>query len=806
MAATIAGNLFADNNANASWDAGDGRNAGWTVFLDTNNNAALDAGEPSTVTNANGYYSFSVAPGSYTVREVVQPGWRRTSPAAVDHNAVTVADGQTAIGGFGNAPITTGTARITGSLFADNNANASWDAGDGRNAGWRVYLDANNNGAFDATETSALADTNGHFALNNLPAGTHTLRQVLQPGWRRTVPSAVDYNLITLAPGQTGAGGFGNAPIGGTAKIDGTLWADLNGNGAWDAGDSRNGGWTVYLDGNNNGALDGGETTASTDINGHFSILNLQPGTYTVRQVVQPGWVRSYPATTDRYVVTVAGGQTGAAGFGNKRLPGGASISGNLFADHNANASWDAGDGRNTGWRVYVDTNDNAVFDAGEVSTLTDANGAFVIPGLAAGTYKVRQVVQSGWRQTSPRTTDFNLVTVASGGAGVAGFGNTQAVSAISGTAFSDANGNGVRDVGELPLANWAMYVDTNNNGQDDLGERWVTTNALGNFSFTGLPTGAYRVRLIQHHGWTPTAGAQSIVATVDGRNSVGGFAFGARQNPEPASYAADKLVSWITIGGSGHDPSDRGVAWNIEAEGWTGFVETFVQPQLAWGAKRILLHNPFGTLVGEAMQADQAIEAQNAGLNWLLDDFVAAWQPITAQGIEVIAYLGMPRNDASFTGLSEQQWFDRLWQSLDLPLRAGMNIGFDMSLQAAPGDRDWSAVEQLHQRGVRVYGEPRPAESSLHWRAMPLVAEDHVWLETNPELYPETRNWAAKDSQITGEVVRLINHPPPGQTLETMAYWLPGQARGILREGHTVAVEVNGLIERGISMTQILG
>jgi hypothetical protein len=54
----------------------------------------------------------------------------------------------------------------------------------------------------------------------------------------------------------------------------------------------------------------------------------------------------------------------------------------------------------------------------------------------------------------------------------------------ISGNVFNDSNGNAKRDPNELPLANWTVYVDTNNNGQLDAGERSQLTFPDGSYSF----------------------------------------------------------------------------------------------------------------------------------------------------------------------------------------------------------------------------------------------------------------------------------------------------------------------------------
>ncbi len=68
----IDGNTVDNNEPNLS---------GWTVYLDSNNNNKLDTGETSTQTDANGNYSFTnLRPGTYTVAQIVQDGWKQTHP------------------------------------------------------------------------------------------------------------------------------------------------------------------------------------------------------------------------------------------------------------------------------------------------------------------------------------------------------------------------------------------------------------------------------------------------------------------------------------------------------------------------------------------------------------------------------------------------------------------------------------------------------------------------------------------------------------------------------------------------------
>ena len=80
--------------------------AGWTVYLDLNHDGKLDPGDPTTVTDSLGSYSFNdLPPGTYTVAELGQPGWRQTDPAGGTYT-VTVAPGQMTSGiDFGNTQL-----------------------------------------------------------------------------------------------------------------------------------------------------------------------------------------------------------------------------------------------------------------------------------------------------------------------------------------------------------------------------------------------------------------------------------------------------------------------------------------------------------------------------------------------------------------------------------------------------------------------------------------------------------------------------------------------------------------------------
>ena len=72
----------------------------------------------------------------------------------------------------------------------------------------------------------------------------------------------------------------------------------------------------------------------------------------------------------------------------------------------------------------------------------------------------------------------------------------------ISGMKFHDHNGNGIKNSGDEGLANWTIFIDTDNDEVlDDPGETYTTTGTSGNYSFT-VPPGWYKICEVNQSGW----------------------------------------------------------------------------------------------------------------------------------------------------------------------------------------------------------------------------------------------------------------------------------------------------------------
>ncbi len=103
----------------------------------------------------------------------------------------------------------------------------------------------------------------------------------------------------------------------------------------------------------------------------------------------------------------------------------------------------------------------------------------------------------------------------------------SQNTGSISGYAFNDTDRNGVQNGTETRAADKVIYIDANNNGKLDSGELQKTTDSNGNFSFTGLAPGLYRVRRVYPNGYTYSTLLRDI--TLAANQSVTGVTIGSQ-------------------------------------------------------------------------------------------------------------------------------------------------------------------------------------------------------------------------------------------------------------------------------------
>ncbi|MCA9327082.1 VWA domain-containing protein [Candidatus Saccharibacteria bacterium] len=262
--------------------------SGWTICLDANNNDVCDPGEATTVTGADGSYSFTgLNVGTYNLAETnnlggTVDGWTQIfTPQAV---VLGLGDNSTDndFGNFKN--VTAG-----GYKWEDHNGNGQRDQNDQGLSGWTIFIDENDNQTLDNGEVLTTTSTDGSYTFSNLGPGTYVVCEVQQNGWTQTYPGGTGcHELKVTDSGQAQDDvNFGNFK---NADIKGYKFNDHNGNGQEDNGDEHLTGWTIQLK-NAQGAV---IATAVTDGNG-YSFTDLAPGDYTVCEVQKANWVQTTP-------------------------------------------------------------------------------------------------------------------------------------------------------------------------------------------------------------------------------------------------------------------------------------------------------------------------------------------------------------------------------------------------------------------------------------------------------------------------------------------------------------------------------
>jgi subtilisin family serine protease/protocatechuate 3,4-dioxygenase beta subunit len=550
---SIAGTVLNDLNGSGSLVTGDPGLAGWTVFIDANNSGVFVPGDRFAVTDTSGHFTIAgLEPGTYRLREVLMSGWVQTAPPGGFYD-ISLDAGQEVTGqDFGNfRPIT-----LSGTVFNDLNGNGIQDPGEPSLAGWTVFDDLNNDGMLDPGDPSAVTDAMGHYTLSNIGPGTHIIREVLKPNWAVTALADGFYTVMAISGQNVTNLNFGNQ----SGTITGVVFNDLNGDGVHDSGEPPLSGWTVYLDLNNSGVLTPNDPRIVTGTDGKYLFTGLAPGTYTVREVLQSGWVGTEPSAGS-YAVTIVDTSTVATDqdFGNFRL---VTISGTVFNDINGNGTQDAGEPGLANWIVFDDLNNNGVFDPGEGFTTTDSSGHYTLANIGPGAHHIREFLFPGWTQIAPAADVYDIMPTS--GTNVTGRNFADQLvnpATISGTVFEDLTASGVLDPSDPGLAGWTVFIDANNSGVLNPNGEFTVTDANGHYTLGGLVPGTYVVREVRMAGFNQSVpSTSSYTVTVAADNQVTGFDFG---NWRPVSISGNVFND---VNGDGiREPEEASLpGWNV--------------------------------------------------------------------------------------------------------------------------------------------------------------------------------------------------------------------------------------------------
>ena len=278
---------------------------------------------------------------------------------------------------------------------------------------------------------------------------------------------------------------------------------------------------------------------------------------------------------------------------------------------------------------------------------------------------------------------------------------------------------------------------------------------------------------------------------------------------------ARERIIEGWLIAGSSEDEGRRKVSMNqIDSGGWPVFVDNRAKDVYDWGIRRFWLHNPFGTVSGEVMQFDQYLDARDAGLDVLTENFSEAWRPVTqgsfGEPVELIAYLGTadPDDDrlqTAFDSGNPAQVLGTMLACVKPLLMAGASIGADAAVKLPDDGPAFHFYKYLESIGIPIYVESRPKKANPKWSEFPVFAVDTWWKRSDPEVHQDAAVWALPNSQMKREVVRWIRDYPGKSTDAAVLEDIIQRTRAALLRGDTVILRTDGLRAAGVPFERLV-
>ena len=354
--------------------------------------------------------------------------------------------------------------------------------------------------------------TSGAYAFTGLAPGTYNARFTAPAGYILEGASSVMEGTLEVASGQTTTADVPVYSSTQASALSGKVWHDADGNGVQDTDEAFLAGVLVeLLDRNGTPVMGGnGAIQATTGTTGAYAFAGLAPGAYTVRFTAPSGYVMEGSGTTTWSAAVRTPGSDNVAKAGVYQ-PG--TLSGVAWQDSDGDGVRDTGESVLAG--VLVESRDG---NGDPVQTTTSVTGAYSFAGLTPGAYAVRFTAPAGFALEGANMTGGTSIRIASGQTTVAdlpAYSATQAAS-VSGSVWSDTDGNGLKGSGETFLAGVVVelrdaYGNPVLDGNGDPIQ--ATTGAGGAYAFADLAHGTYTVRFTSPTGYVMQESRDAILS-----------------------------------------------------------------------------------------------------------------------------------------------------------------------------------------------------------------------------------------------------------------------------------------------------
>ncbi len=394
---TISGQVFSDENKNGTWDEGESGAAGSTVYL----YRYYQGVTISRITDSSGYYKFdSLAPYDYYQTYSRNTGWSVTyDGTAGGYSYFEGGESRTFNFGIWKIPYRS----ISGTVFHDLNHDGVKDTLEPGIPNWSMRLYDNSTYSNSYTMT----DSNGFYSFDSLlSVGYYYVYDTTLFRWKQTTPY-YGYHEVYLDELSLTDRDFGNWFIP-PYFISGTIFSDMNGNGARDDEEPGLSGWPVYVYSYENGNT----RELFTDSTGYYSLTDSgNVDDIRIYHSDPDGWMTTYPYQSQDayYSYTMAGDTITGLDFGSWQVPLG-SIRGLVYNDINNNGFRNEGEPGLSDWKIFAikesSDDERALFTrTGMTDTLTvisDSTGNYSFDSLSWGYYYIFEQDDLNWLRTEP--------------------------------------------------------------------------------------------------------------------------------------------------------------------------------------------------------------------------------------------------------------------------------------------------------------------------------------------------------------------------------------------------------------------